>query len=425
MVEKVSLPLFADFHFHSRYSRAVSREMDLAGLAVGAAAKGLGLIGTGDFSHPLWFAELESRLQPVQDTGLYRLKGQGSSPLYMLTNEVATFFSTPQGPKKVHHVIHAPSLEVVKQLNDVYCKRSRLAADGRPMFAKTSSAELVELTMQVSREIFIYPAHAWTPWFGALGSRGGYDSLKDCYEDQLKHIHALETGLSSDPAMNWRVSGLDRFALLSNSDAHSNHPWRLGRECNAFGFPAGQASYSRVHDAIRSRDPAEFLFTVETSPAYGKYHWDGHRACGYSCPPSQSGKGGNLCPVCKRPLTIGVENRVQQLADRPEGFVTPSAIPFRTLLPLHELLSALYASPLASKRVTEEGGRILGRFPSELFTLLYAPEGQLAAAASSAEAVKAIMLNRAGKIQVKPGFDGEYGVPQLPHGLVLKKSGGR
>jgi uncharacterized protein (TIGR00375 family) len=413
------LPLFADFHFHSRYSRAVSKEMNLQGLAAGAAAKGLGLIGTGDFSHPAWFAELCEKLEPNGDSGLYRLKGAPHSPLYMLTNEVATFYPDPKGARKVHHVIHAPSLEVVAQINDVYSKRSRLAADGRPMFAKTSSAEMVEMTMQVSKEIFIYPAHAWTPWFGALGSKGGYESLQECYGDQIKHIHALETGLSSDPLMNWRVSGLDKFSLLSNSDAHSNHPWRLGRECNAFGLTPKQATYQNVHEAIIERDPEVFLFTVEVNPAYGKYHWDGHRSCSYSCPPATSAKLHNRCPVCKRLLTIGVENRVEELSDRPQGFVTPNSFPFKTLLPLHELLSAVYSCPLASKKVEEEADRLLGGMPSELFVLLYATIDELNSKASSAQVVGAIMLNREGGVQVQPGFDGEYGVPQLPKNLVL------
>ncbi len=412
-------PLFADFHFHSKYSRAVSQHMDLHGLSEGASRKGLGLIGTGDFSHPAWFAELRNNLEEIDGRSLFQLKGNPFGTLYMLTNEVATFYSTPRGVKKVHHIIHAPSFEIVQQLNDVYARMGNLSADGRPMFGNTSSAEFVEKTIEVSRDITIYPAHCWTPHFGALGSVSGYDSLEECYEDQVKHIHALETGMSAEPAMCWRVSTLDKFTLLSNSDAHSNHPWRLGRECNAFSFSKEEVSYKHIAHAIERKDRDALLFTVETNPAYGKYHFDGHRACGFSCDPQESKKRGNRCPVCKKMLTIGVEHRVQALADRPQEFVPPHAIPFRVLLPLHELLSAVFNAPLASKKVSEEGTKVMNAFASELFILLYAPEEDLAAHASHPQVVSAIMRNREGKIAVTPGFDGEYGVPVLPASMQM------
>ncbi len=406
-------PLFADFHFHSKYSRAVSPLMSLEGLSSGAKLKGLGLLGTGDFSHPLWFRELQGRLAQVGETGLFRLRGDANETLFTLTNEVATFYSTPQGAKKTHHIIHAPSLEVVEQLNDVYSKMGNLMADGRPMFAKTSNAEFVEKSFEVSKDILIYPAHAFTPWFGAFGSNSGYDSLEEAYGDQVKRIRALETGMSADPAMCWRLSQLDKFTLISNSDSHSNHPWRLGRECNAFAFAPGEVSYRAIVDAINQKDRDHLLFTVETPPAYGKYHWDGHRLCNFSCPPKESKKLGGRCPVCKQKMTIGVEYRIEELADRPEGFVPADAIPFKPLLPLHELLAVMLGGTLSGKSVTIAASKLLSAFPSELDVLLYATATELIKHASEA-ITEAILLNRDGKVAVKPGYDGEYGVPQLP-----------
>ncbi len=398
--------IFADFHFHSKYSRAVSSSMNLHGLALGALKKGLGIIGTGDFSHPLWLKEIENNLIESEFEGLYRLK-EGNGPLYTLTNEVATIISTERGVKKVHHVIHCPDFQTIKQLNDVYSKMGKLSADGRPIFGKMSSSEFVERTMEVSKDILIYPAHVWTPWFGALGSKGGYDSLEECYEDQVKHIHAIETGISSDPKMNWRLSKLDKFAKISNSDAHSNHPWRLGRECNAF-LKSDKLSYSFIVDAIISRNSDEFLYTIETNPAYGKYHYDGHRKCDFSCNPQESLKLNRICPKCNKPLVIGVENRVEELADRPIDYVPNNAIGFKTILPLHELIASMYKKAIESKIVQEKANNIVDRFNSELEVLLNVPEHKLTEITDKA-IVDAIMKNREGKIDVVAGYDGVYG----------------
>ncbi len=402
------MPLtFADFHFHSKYSRAVSMAMNPEGLNEGALQKGLGVIGTGDFTHPAYFKELKSKLVEVGDSGLYKLSTRSQSPvLYTITVEVATF----DGPKRVHHVIHAPNLEAAGQLSDVLSKRGNLAADGRPMFASTAGAEIVELCMGVDKRFLIYPAHAWTPWFGVLGSNGGYDSVEACYGDQSKNVFALETGMSSDPAMNWRISKLDKFTLLSNSDAHSNHPWRLGRECNAFSIPPEKLSYQSIYDAIRLKDG--LAYTVEVDPGYGKYHYDGHRLCSFSCGPQETAKLNGRCPVCKRPLTIGVETRVEQLADRPVGFLPKNAVPFKKLLPLHELIAAVYSTSLSSQKVMAAGDALMKAFGNELSVLIDVPEAELAKHCHEKIAA-AIILNREGKLAVKPGFDGEYGVLQL------------
>ena len=836
----MGMKIFADLHFHSKYSRAVSPDMDLEHLAAGARIKGLQLLGTGDFSHPLWFKELKSKLEPSPFEGLYQLKKEsgeaGNRVLFMLTNEVATFFSDAGKSRKVHHVLHAPSFEVVEQLNDLFAKRSNLAADGRPMFARTSCAELADICFSVSKEIAIVPAHCllpsellhcndslkkfedilvgdavlthkgrwkkvekvltreyagklvqvipqyfrqglsttpehpffaiktvkkcpsthgtcrplcasssscarryfakyapvwvqaknlevgdalafprqrvvkdleyldvsgylpeyatengflrvkssrfkpiparlrldsgfcrlvgyylaegyvnsnldsvafcfsskekkyakdvcflvkkyfglalsrriddvashgvelvfysqpmarifrrlfyseqvarantkvlpkfmlylkpekqaqlflgwwrgdsgytvsrllaaqfqviclrlgvmpsiaidsvrsfekrgkhvvsregrrvcagsdlvafsnlsffddsygllrdpcfkkfrtkratrhgwldenyaylpirkivekkysgsvynleveddnsyvaefaavhncWTPWFGIFGSESGYDSLKEAFQGHEKNIFAIETGMSSDPAMNWRLSQLDLVSLMSNSDSHSPHPWRLGRECNCFDFQLSEGtganerlSYQSLFKAVKKKDKNRFLFTIETDPSYGKYHFDGHRLCNFSSSPEESRKLKGVCPVCHRPLTIGVLNRVEELADRPEGFLPQGVIPFKSLLPLHELLSASLGEGLYSKKVAALAEKTYSALGSELSVLLDAPRERLEAVAGE-KLAQIILLNREGGLFVKPGFDGEYGVAQIPDELKI------
>lgn len=398
---------FADLHIHSKYSRACSPDMDPEHLYAGAREKGLDILGTGDFTHPKWLAELKKKLVPSEYNGLFHLKGKPEL-LFMLTAEVSTFFSTPQAVRKVHHIIHAPSFEVVDQLNDVYGKLGSLSSDGRPMFGNCSPAKLAELTFEVSKELVIVPAHAWTPHFGVFGSMSGYDSLDEAYEEQSKNIFAIETGMSSDPAMNWRISGLDNISLVSNSDSHSPHPWRIGRECNVFSFPEKRLSYENIFRAVREKDAKNFLFTVEVDPSYGKYHFDGHRNCKFSCSPEESKKIKGICPVCRRPLTIGVLNRVEELADRPEGFVPKGAIPFKSLLPLHELIGSAMSAQMFSKKVGLEYTKLISAFGSEFNILINVPFDQLSAHTHE-KIAWAVMLNREAKIKVVPGYDGEYG----------------
>ncbi|HLD76099.1 MAG TPA: endonuclease Q family protein [Candidatus Norongarragalinales archaeon] len=399
---------FADLHFHSKYSRAVSPKMELDGLNAGAKVKGLNILGTGDFTHPLWFKELKTRLKD-QGNGFFKLDEQ--SVLFMLTCEVSTLISTPQGVRKVHHILHAPSLDVVEQLNERLAKKGNLMADGRPMFGKTSPAEIVELCREISKDIVVVPSHVWTPWFSVFGSKSGFDSIDEAYQDQARHIFALETGMSSTPAMNWRISGLDRFALMSNSDSHSPYPWRLGRECNAFEFEPEALTFDAFWKAVRDKDPRHFLFTVETPPAYGKYHWDGHRACKFSCPPKKTRELKGKCPVCKKPMTIGVQQRVESLADRPEGYMPKNAIPFKTLLPLHELLAAHLKAPLASPKVSTLADVLIQRAGNELSVLLDLTDEELKKVAGL-PASEWILNNRSGQVKVDPGFDGEYGIVQ-------------
>jgi uncharacterized protein (TIGR00375 family) len=410
--------IIADFQLHSKYSRATSETISLETLAQGACVKGLNLLGTGDFTHPLWLQELKHKLREIPGTGFYEFNGI----YFILTGEICTVFEHGNKIRKVHHMVHAPSFEEVDQINERLAKFGDLRLDGRPLLYVTA-AEVVEELMEVSRDIFVYPAHAWTPWFGIFGSKSGFDSVQECYEDQAKHIFAIETGLSSDPPMNWRLSELDRFALLSSSDAHSTHPWRLGREANVFELK--RLDYWELHRAIREKDPAKFLYTIETNPNYGKYHYTGHRLCGVSLHPREALRLNNICPKCHRELTIGVLQRVEELADRPEGYVPENAIPFRTLLPLSEIIShVIGAESPYTKKVLEIYDRLLARFGNELKVLLEVPQQELERAVES-KIARAVLSVREGRVRYVPGFDGEYGRPIFDDLLEFRESSPR
>jgi uncharacterized protein (TIGR00375 family) len=397
----------ADLQLHSKYALATSKDMDLEHLAAGAKVKGLNLLGTGDFTHPKWFSELKKKLEPISGTALYSYKGM----TWMLAGEVSTVYEQEKKTRKVHHLIYSPELEVVAQINDVLSKVGNLSSDGRPILKGTDSAELVELVTSVSSGVVVIPAHCWTPWFGVFGSRSGFDSLEECYQDQAAKIFAIETGLSSDPQMNWRLSSLDEVALVSNSDAHSPNPWRLGREANVFEFK--RLSYRAVFDTIRLKDRSRFLHTIEVDPAYGKYHFTGHKKCGVSLPPKEALRMGNKCPKCGKKLTVGVLQRVEELADRPEGFRPKDAIPFRSLLPLYEVISfATGVNRLYSKAVLEQQDRLIGAFGDELAVLLDAPLEELLRY-SKQKVAKAIVAVRENRLKFRPGYDGVYGVPSL------------
>lgn len=397
--------VIADLHLHSMFSRATSKQMDLEHLASFGKIKGLSLIGTGDFTHPEWFGQLKEKLKPLDDSGLYEYKNMN----FMLTVEVSTIYEQDKKIRKIHHLILCPSLEIAEQVNEVLKRFGRLDVDGRPVFNGLASPHLVEVLKEISNDIEVIPAHAWTPWFGVFGSKSGFDSLKECYQDQVKHIHALETGLSSDPVMNWRLSALDKITLVSNSDAHSPWPWRLGREANVFELK--ELSYFETLKAIKEKDKKKFLFTIEVNPAYGKYHFDGHRKCGISLHPRNSIKLNNLCPRCGKKLTIGVLHRVEELADRPEGFVPKDVIPFKTLLPLYEIISFVSGTKqLYSKRVLKEHDKLIAKFGSELNVLLNVPKEELSKVTKE-KIADAIIKVREGKVKYRPGADGVYGQP--------------
>ena len=296
--------VIADLHIHGRYSRATSEQMSIPEIAKYAKIKGLNLVGTGDFTHPQWLKEINETLIPESNSGLFKLASTDSPVRFMLQTEVCTIFDYKGESKKVHHVIFTPWLETAEQINERLQSFGSLSSDGRPIL-NVSAPQLVEQVMEVCGDNMVFPAHAWTPWFSIFGAFSGFDTVEDCYQDMTKHIHALETGLSSDPAMNWRLSKLDRYALISNSDCHSFWPWRIGREANVFELE--NFSYQQVTNAIVTNDSSHFKFTIETDPAYGKYHWTGHRNCKVSLSPKEAIKFSNICPVCRRKLTKGVE----------------------------------------------------------------------------------------------------------------------
>ncbi len=401
------MKIIADLHIHSRYSRATSQQMCIEEIARFARIKGLNLVGTGDFTHPEWLNEIQETLVPEEGTNLYKVANKVDSPVqFILTTEVSTVFDFEKDVKKIHHVILTPSVETVIQVNETLKRYGDLTADGRPLLNITAP-ELVEEVMAVSRENMVFPAHVWTPWFSVFGAFSGFDSIEECYQDMTKHIHALETGLSSDPAMNWRLSMLDRFALVSNSDCHSFWPWRIGREANVLELE--RKSYREVIDAICSKNPVRFRFTIETDPAYGKYHWTGHRKCNVSLSPQQAEKFGNICPVCRKKLTKGVEHRVEELSDRPLDYKPIERPGFIRLLPLSEIIAAVLGdiSPSA-QAVWKIYNLLVGRFGDEYTVLMDTPKEALAEVADIAIA-DAVIKVRKGAARVVPGYDGVYG----------------
>src|SRR5512136_441550 len=325
------MKFIADLHLHSRYSRATSQDMEVKALALWAKRKGIKLLGTGDFTHPLNFLDLQSKLKPLGN-GLFVLKEEPEETHFLLTVEVSNMYSQGGKSRRIHTLIFAPSFEVVEKINTRLSKYGKTGSDGRPIFG-FSAKDLLKMILDLSSECLLIPAHAWTPWFSIFGANSGFDSIKECYEEETKNIRAIETGLSSDPEMNWRLSALDDITLISNSDAHS--PSKIGREANIFNC---DLSYEAITDAIRRKDPRRFLFTIEFFPEEGKYHYDGHRSCNVRLTPRQAIAGGELCPVCGRKLTIGVLHRVESLADRNEGFIPPNAIPYKSLVPLEEVI---------------------------------------------------------------------------------------
>jgi len=374
-----------------------------------AKIKGLNLVGTGDFTHPKWLKELQETLIQDADSGLYKVASDPDLPVYfMITTEVSTIFTFEGDVKKIHHVILTPSMETAIQINERLSKYGDLTIDGRPTL-NMSAPELVEEVMEVSSENMVFPAHAWTPWFSIFGAFSGFDCVEDCYQDMTKHIHAIETGLSSDPPMNWRLSKLDKFTLVSNSDSHSYWPWRMGREANVFELE--RISYKEVVDAIRTKDKARFKFTIETDPAYGKYHWTGHRNCHVSLSPKEAIKLGNTCPVCRKKLTKGVEQRVEELADRPDGFVPENVIGYMHLLPLSEIIAtALGVDSQSTQQVWNIYNRLIEKFGDEYTVLIDAPKQAINEIAGQRIA-EAVIRVREGRIKVIPGYDGVYGQP--------------
>jgi uncharacterized protein (TIGR00375 family) len=392
----------ADLHVHSKYSRATSKEMELDAIARWGRLKGIKLVATGDFTHPLYFAEIKARLEPAAD-GIYRLKEGEQETLFILVTEVSNIFTQgKQTNRRTHTLIFAPNIEVAEKINTALSRLGKLGSDGRPIFGFPTK-DLVKIVLDCSPDCLLVPAHAWTPWFSVFGANSGFDSLAECFEEQARNIHAIETGLSSDPEMNWRLSALDAITLISNSDAHS--PGKLGREANAL---ACALEYKEIARVIKEKDPAGLLFTVEFFPEEGKYHYDGHRMCNVLYTPEESKAHKNICPVCNRPLTVGVMHRVEELADRPEGFVPPKAIPTIHLIPLEEIIAEAMEQGVGTKGVQQEYMRMIEQGGSEFAILIDLPSEEIKKIASP-KVYEGIMLVRQGKLKIVPGYDGVYG----------------
>ncbi|MGE5279687.1 MAG: endonuclease Q family protein [Deltaproteobacteria bacterium] len=392
------MPFVADLHIHSKYSRATSKDMDIPHIAEYAKIKGIGLMGTGDFTHHLWLEELKSVLEPT-DAGLFVHEGVH----FVLSAEVSSIYSKNGRTYRIHNVILAPSFKAADAINRALGAVGNLASDGRPILG-LDAEEVAKIVFDADENCILIPGHIWTPWFSLFGSNSGFDRIEDCFGKQTPKIFALETGLSSDPAMNWRLSALDRFSLVSNSDSHS--PMKIGREANVFDCAM---SYYAVRDALRTKDKKKFLYTVEFFPEEGKYHYDGHRVCGVRFTPQESLQHKGRCPKCGKPLTIGVMNRVDQLADRGEGFVPDNAIPFKSMVPLDEIIADAKQIGKGSAAVEKEYRQMIARFGTEFEILTQVPTQDLRRAANPRVA-EGIARVRAGQVHVEPGYDGEYGI---------------
>lgn len=415
----------ADLHVHSKYSRATSRDLDLEHIAAWAARKGIGVVGTGDFCHPAWRAEIGSKLVPAEP-GLFRLRPDIEQAVaetlppacrtpvrFMLEVEISTIYKKGEKTRKIHHLIYAPDLASVDRMSARLAKIGNIASDGRPILG-LDSRNLLEIALESGEGCYLVPAHIWTPWFAVLGSMGGFDTITDCYGDLSDHIFAVETGLSSDPAMNWRLSMLDRYRLTSNSDAHS--PGKLGREATTFDCAM---DYFAIRQALETGDG--YAGTLEFFPEEGKYHLDGHRKCEVRLTPKETLALGGRCPVCGGPVTVGVEHRVELLADRDENPTPPAtAGAVSNLVALPEILSELMGTGPSSKAVAAGYDRTVAKLGAELDILQHVPVEDIARAGSPLLG-EAIARLRAGTVFREAGYDGEYGAIRLFEESELKR----
>ncbi|HOD11955.1 MAG TPA: endonuclease Q family protein [Candidatus Omnitrophota bacterium] len=412
------MKFIADLHIHSKYSRATSKDLTPEQLYFWAQLKGITVVGTGDFLHPGWLKELKTKLEPAEE-GLFQLKKEYASEIdmqvpasckapvrFILSAEVANIYKRLDKVRKVHNVIFAPSFDVAQNLQKRIEKIGNIRSDGRPILG-LDSRDLLEITLESHPQSFLVPAHIWTPWFSMLGSKGGFDKMEDCYGDLTKYIFALETGLSSDPLMNWRLSQLDQCVLISNSDAHSAP--KLGREANIFDT---ELSYAGIFLGLSQDSNKGFLGTIEFFPEEGKYHYDGHRDCDVCLTPKETIKNKGLCPKCGKPVTVGVMARVEELADRPEGQKGARSRPYKSLIQLETIIAEGKGVGPASKPVQELFYRMLSKIGNELSILNEVP---LEAIKKTGGALLAegISRMRQGKVSIAPGYDGEYGVISL------------
>jgi len=391
----------ADLHIHSKYSRATSKSTDLENLTKWAEIKGIQILGTGDFTHPLWFKEISSKLEPATD-GLYKLKGAKSNMRFILSTEFSCIYTKNDKCRRIHLCVFAPDIATAKKINDTLGTKYNLKSDGRPILG-IDAKELLKILLDISSDIVMIPAHAWTPWFSIFGSKSGFDSVEECFDELAPYIFALETGLSSDPLMNWRWSYLDKYTLISNSDAHS--PEKLGREANVFEF-AKEPTYADIMKDIKTRK--NFLYTIEFFPEEGKYHIDGHRACDFKCEPTQTKKLKGLCPVCHRPLTVGVFNRVAELADRAKPQQPKGAPDQKSIIPLKEIIAEIEGVMPTSKRIDAMYHELIKKGKNE-FNILLNLSAKEIESIGEPKLAEAIMKMRQGQVTKNPGYDGVFG----------------
>ncbi len=398
-----------DLHIHSKYSRACSPALTLENIDKTCRIKGVDIIGTGDFTYPAWFSSIENELEEIGKTGLYKLKNRKDTKVkFLLSTELSLIYKDNDKCRKIHIILHAPNIRAVKNLNNYLDKNYNIRSDGRPILGMTAP-NLIKLCLSIDSKFLIYPAHIWTPWFAVFGSKSGFDSMEECFHDQTEHVYAYETGLSSDPAMNWQLSALDNLTLLSNSDAHSLS--NIAREANIFDLR--EVSYNEIYNIIKNKDLNKIKKTIEFYPEEGMYHYDGHRDCGVCFTPEETNKNKGICPKCKKSLVIGVCNRVEELADRPLGFKPGNSYPFMKLVELDKIIAqSLGVKSRKSKKVIKEYDNLIENIGNEFHILTEASLEKINKC-SNAILANGIKKVREGDLIINPGFDGQYGVIEI------------
>lgn len=407
--------IFADLHVHSKYSRAVSQDMDLEHMDIWAKKKGIGLMGTGDFTHPKWFDSLQKDLQE-DGTGILHLKSDPVGTAFMLSSEISCIYTRGGKGRRIHTIVLSPDIASVLKLNTRLAAIGNIASDGRPILG-LDVEELTKIVLDINPRNLVIPAHIWTPWFSMFGSMSGFDSVEECFGSMRKHIFAFETGLSSDPAMNWRLSQLDRLAIISNSDAHSPKPNKMGREATELELI--ELTFNAISEALQSqaaiadgKTPTNRIHsTIEFYPQEGKYHWDGHSAHNIRWSPADTKKHGAICSVCHRRVTVGVEYRVNQLADRPTGYKPTNRPPFHSLVPLEEIIAEAVGTKAGTKKVMTVYEKMTAT-KTEFELLLQTPLAEMVGLAD-ALVIEGIKRVRAGQLEIVPGYDGVYGTIKI------------
>jgi uncharacterized protein (TIGR00375 family) len=395
--------IIADLQIHSKYSRACSQDLNPGNIGKWADKKGIQVIGTGDFTHPKWLSELKEALEETKP-GLYQLKDKSAKAYFMLTAEVSSIYKQGDKVRRIHNMIFAPNFAAVDRIIAGLEKTgANLRSDGRPIMG-VKCPDLVKIVLQADPGSVVVPAHTWTPHFGLFGSLSGFDTVEEAFGDQAKHIFAIETGLSSDPQMNWQISGLDKYSLISNSDAHSLR--KIGREANVFEIDPKKLSYKEIIRIIKDKNPKEFLFTIEFFPGEGKYHLDGHADCKFSCMPKETKRLKGICPKCGKKLLIGVLNRIDALSDRDLGFKPNNAIPFRNVTPLEEVIAETYGTGIGKKVLAMYDHMTAKKTEFEI--LLDLPKEEIEKLGDSMIAESIIRI-REGKVTVEGGYDGVFG----------------